>query len=120
MFIGPNGPAVENRPSSIRRTNHGAGCKAGNPVYLGRVRISIIVPAFNEAKLLGASLAEIRAAAAAFTPLGWEFELVVCDNNSTDGTADIARAAGAKVVLSRSTRSPARATPGPPPPSATG
>ncbi len=63
------------------------------------MQISVIVPAFNEAKLLGASLAEIRAAAAAFTRLGWEFELVVCDNNSTDRTADIARAAGARVVF---------------------
>jgi glycosyltransferase involved in cell wall biosynthesis len=63
------------------------------------VQISIIVPAFNEEKLLGASLAEVRAAAVAFTRLGWEFELVVCDNNSTDRTADIARAAGASVVF---------------------
>ena len=63
------------------------------------MRISVIVPAFNEEKLLGASLAEIRNAAAAFTRLGWPFELVVCDNNSTDRTADIARAAGAKVVF---------------------
>ena len=63
------------------------------------MQISVIVPAFNEEKLLGASLAEIQAAAAAFTRLGWEFELIVCDNNSTDRTADIARAAGARVVF---------------------
>ena len=64
-----------------------------------RVKISIIVPAFNEEKLLAASLGEIHAAAAAFTARGWEFELVVCDNNSTDRTAEIARAAGARVVF---------------------
>lgn len=63
------------------------------------MRISVIVPAFNEEKLLGASLAEFHRAAAAFTRLGWEFELVVCDNNSTDQTSDIARAGGAKVVF---------------------
>ncbi len=63
------------------------------------MQISIIVPAFNEEKLLGASLAEIKAATAAFDRLGWGFELVVCDNNSTDHTADIARTAGAKVVF---------------------
>ena len=63
------------------------------------MQISVIVPAFNEEKLLGASLAEIHRAAAAFTRLGWEFELLVYDNNSTDRTADIARAAGAKVVF---------------------
>ena len=63
------------------------------------MKISVIVPAFNEAKLLGASLAEIKSAAAAFTARGWNFELVVCDNNSTDRTAEIARAAGAEVVF---------------------
>jgi glycosyltransferase involved in cell wall biosynthesis len=63
------------------------------------VRISIIVPAFNEEKLLGASLVEMKLAAASFTQRGWEVELVVCDNNSTDRTAEIARAGGAKVVF---------------------
>lgn len=64
-----------------------------------RVKISVIVPAYNEEKLLGASLAEIQSAAAAFLARGWEFELVVCDNNSADRTAAIARAAGAKVIF---------------------
>ncbi len=63
------------------------------------MQISIIVPAYNEEKLLGASLAEINSAAAAFTARGWRFEVVVCDNNSTDRTAEIARTAGAKVVF---------------------
>lgn len=63
------------------------------------MKISVIVPAFNEEKLLGASLAEIKSAAAAFLQRGWQFELVVCDNNSTDRTADIARAAGARVIF---------------------
>jgi len=63
------------------------------------VKISVIVPAFNEEKLLGASLAEIKAAAAAFARRGWEFEIIVCDNNSTDRTSEIAQAAGAKVVF---------------------
>lgn len=63
------------------------------------MKISVIVPAFNEAKLLGATLAEIQSAAAVFAGRGWTFELIVCDNNSTDGTADIARAAGAAVVF---------------------
>ena len=63
------------------------------------MKISVIVPAFNEEKLLGASLVEIKSAAAAFLARGWTVELIVCDNNSTDRTADIARAAGAKVVF---------------------
>ncbi len=63
------------------------------------MKISIVVPAFNEERLLGASLSSMRAAAAAFEARGWTWELVVCDNNSTDGTAGIARAAGARVVF---------------------
>jgi len=63
------------------------------------VKISIVIPAFNEERLLGASLAQIKLAAGAFTARGWEVELIVCDNNSTDRTAEIARAAGAVVVF---------------------
>lgn len=63
------------------------------------MRISVIVPAFNEERLLDASLLEIRRAMAAFTKREWKSELIVCDNNSTDRTAQIARAAGATVVF---------------------
>jgi len=63
------------------------------------VKISVIVPAYNEEKLLGASLTEIQTAANAFLQRGWQFELVVCDNNSTDRTAEIARVAGARVIF---------------------
>ena len=63
------------------------------------MRISLIVPAFNEEKLLAHSLQSILAAAAAFESLGWEYELIVCDNNSSDRTAEVARAAGASVVF---------------------
>jgi glycosyltransferase involved in cell wall biosynthesis len=63
------------------------------------MRISVIVPAFNEERLLGESLRQIQAATAAFTRRGWDTELIVCDNNSTDTTAAVARAAGATVVF---------------------
>jgi len=63
------------------------------------LKISLVIPAFNEERLLGASLAKIQAAAAAFTRRDWAVELIVCDNNSTDKTAAIATAAGAKVVF---------------------
>lgn len=63
------------------------------------MKISIVVPAFNEEKLLGATLRSIHDASAAFTMRGWQTELIVCNNNSTDRTADIAQSAGAKVVF---------------------
>ena len=58
------------------------------------MKISLIVPAFNEEKLLGTTLACIREATK-----GMEVELIVCDNNSTDRTAEIATQAGARVVF---------------------
>lgn len=63
------------------------------------MKISIVIPAFNEARLLAATLQSVNAARSAFAARGWDSELIVCDNNSTDGTAEIARAAGATVVF---------------------
>jgi glycosyltransferase involved in cell wall biosynthesis len=63
------------------------------------MRVSVVLPAFNEEKLLPAALAAVKAAASAFTARGWEWECVVCDNNSTDATSAVARAAGATVVF---------------------
>jgi glycosyltransferase involved in cell wall biosynthesis len=63
------------------------------------MKISVIVPAFNEEKLITASLCVIRAAMDSFSQRGWTTEMIVCDNNSTDATAELARAAGAEVVF---------------------
>ena len=62
------------------------------------MKISIIIPAFNEAQLLPATLAATTEAAQVLGQQGWEWELIVCDNNSTDATASLARAGGAQVV----------------------
>jgi len=63
------------------------------------VKISVVVPAFNEEKLIAETLRSIRAASRSFAEAGWETELIVCDNNSTDRTAELARAEGATVVF---------------------
>jgi glycosyltransferase involved in cell wall biosynthesis len=63
------------------------------------VKISVVIPAFNEERLLGETLRRVKVATAAFTRRDWETELIVCDNNSTDQTAEIARQAGAVVVF---------------------
>jgi glycosyltransferase involved in cell wall biosynthesis len=65
------------------------------------VKISIVVPAFNEEQELPATLRSIRQAAVVFDRRGWTSELIVCDNNSTDRTAAIAREEGAGVVFER-------------------
>jgi glycosyltransferase involved in cell wall biosynthesis len=63
------------------------------------VKISIIVPAFNEEKFIARALRKIKSAMVAFSSLGWECEIIVCDNNSSDRTAEKARAADATVVF---------------------
>ena len=57
--------------------------------------ISFVVPAYNEERLLGRTLVAIHAAARA---LAHPYELIVVDDDSTDSTAAIARANGARVV----------------------
>jgi glycosyltransferase involved in cell wall biosynthesis len=63
------------------------------------LKISVVIPAFNEERRIGETLGHINAALDAFHKRGWETELIVCDNNSTDKTAEIARDGGAKVVF---------------------
>lgn len=54
-------------------------------------RIAILIPCYNEAATVGKVVADFRASVP-------EAEIYVFDNNSTDGTADLARAAGAQVI----------------------
>ena len=58
-------------------------------------RLSIIIPAHNEERLLGATVDALHAAARS---VGEEYEIVVVDDSSTDATADVARAHAARVV----------------------
>lgn len=62
------------------------------------MKISIILPAYNEEKLIEQALKAVGSALEAFSSAGWQFEVIVCDNASTDATAAIARRAGARVV----------------------
>lgn len=57
--------------------------------------ISFIVPAYNEERLLGATLDSLHAAGRA---IGESYELVVVDDASTDETALVARKHGARLV----------------------
>ncbi|MCC7376077.1 MAG: glycosyltransferase [Verrucomicrobiales bacterium] len=62
-------------------------------------RLTIVIPAFNEERLLPRTLEAVGRSMPGFTDRGWDTEVVVCDNNSTDRTAELARAWGAKVVF---------------------
>src|SRR5690606_29137335 len=57
--------------------------------------VSIVVPCRNEAATIGGV---VRDALAALDRCGYAGEVVVCDNGSTDGSAEEAARAGARVV----------------------
>ncbi len=78
--------------------------------------VSVLIPAYNEEKLLGPVLDRVHES---FAALGWAaYEVVVCDNHSTDATAEVARAHGASVAyeehnqISRARNTAARAARG--------
>ncbi len=78
--------------------------------------VSLLIPAYNEAEYLAPVLERVHAsfAAAGFA----DYEIVVCDNNSSDATAEVARSGGARVVhephnqISRARNTAARAARG--------
>jgi glycosyltransferase involved in cell wall biosynthesis len=72
-------------PSSPIRAGAGrSGCG-------GAVKVSFLIPAYNEATTIGEVLARIAR-------LELESQVIVVDDGSTDGTADVAEAAGATVI----------------------
>jgi glucosyl-3-phosphoglycerate synthase len=61
----------------------------------GAARVSVVLPAYNERRTVGAIVAAIRGALMEALPL--VDEIVVIDSRSTDNTARVAAAAGAQV-----------------------
>lgn len=59
--------------------------------------LSVVIPAYNEAENIPAVLESIPLGELA--EAGWTTEVIVVDNASTDGTGDLARQHGAKVVF---------------------
>jgi glycosyltransferase involved in cell wall biosynthesis len=53
-------------------------------------QVSVVIPTFNEAASIGAVIGEL--------PTDIAHDIIVADGGSTDGTQDIARAAGARVI----------------------
>lgn len=63
------------------------------------LRVSVVIPAFNEERLLPGTLDHLRRSLGEAGLAAHEWEVVVCDNASTDATARIAAEQGATVVF---------------------
>ena len=61
-------------------------------------RISLVIPAYNEERLLPRLLDSVEAAARRYAYGPETIEIIVADNGSTDRTAEIARQRGCRVV----------------------
>lgn len=61
--------------------------------------VSIVIPAFNEEKVLRQCVQRIRDACGATPDVATAYEIIVCDNNSTDATAAVAAHAGCRVIF---------------------
>lgn len=69
--------------------------------YRSNVRdpdLSLVIPAYNEERYLPRLLTSLVEAQAAYAAAGGTVEVIVADNMSTDGTARVAAAGGARVV----------------------
>jgi glycosyltransferase involved in cell wall biosynthesis len=62
------------------------------------MRFSVVIPAYNEEKYLPRLLTSIDGARAEYSGGPDQIEVIVADNDSTDGTAEVAGAHGAQVV----------------------
>jgi len=62
------------------------------------MRFSVIIPAYNEEQYLPRLLASIATARANYSGGGEAIEVIVADNDSSDATARVAAAHGARVV----------------------
>ena len=69
---------------------------AERPADSSILEVSVVIPCLNEAESIEAC---VRAASKALEDGGYEGEVVVVDNGSTDGSGDLAAGAGARVVL---------------------
>jgi glycosyltransferase involved in cell wall biosynthesis len=70
--------------------------EASVPTPSAAPRVSVVIPCLNEADNIAQC---VERALAALTAAALDGEVVVCDNNSTDGSGELAARAGARVVL---------------------
>ncbi len=79
------------QPGTIRESEEAAESRS----------VSVVVPAYNEAAHV---VEELHALRGALDGCGWEYELLLVDDGSTDGTAEKASQAGVTVLRHRENR----------------
>jgi glycosyltransferase involved in cell wall biosynthesis len=63
------------------------------------MKLSIIIPAYNEEKIIGNSIQKIRQALDKNLVSGFSYEIIVCNNNSTDNTEIICKDLNVKTIF---------------------
>lgn len=82
-------------PVTTPRSGLGPLAAAREPYSPGDVEVSVIIPCLDEAATIRDVIAD---AAAAMTRLGYAGEILVVDSGSRDGSRQLARLAGARVI----------------------
>jgi putative flippase GtrA len=77
------------------RTRSALGVRVPRRVPPGDLRLTVVVPAFGEAGRIGTAVARLREAIAGLED---DAEILVVDDGSSDGTAEEAAVAGARVL----------------------
>jgi len=65
------------------------------------VVLSVVIPAFNEREAIGKTIAEVRDS---LSSLPIDYEIVVVDDGSSDGTLEVAQSSGARVMANKENR----------------
>ena len=65
------------------------------PLAMADLEVSVVMPCLNESRTVGRCVAK---ASASLEKLGVQAEVIIADNGSTDGSQDLARKAGARVI----------------------
>lgn len=63
------------------------------------MRVSIVIPAYNEEKVLGKTLDSVVGSCRAVAEWNDCHEIIVCNNNSSDRTEEIAQSYGCRVIF---------------------
>ena len=88
---------VKENEIADNNTTAAIGAKNDEKAKEMKRKISIVIPALNERDGIDRTIQTIPKAE--LEDMGYEVQVLVVDNGSTDGTGDLARRAGAEVIL---------------------